>query len=218
MILVADGQSKLTTMGRRISRRILSGERLRTRLLSTAALFLLIASASELWVDSEPSFFSRVTRSPISWLVLLALSVLLASLYAIDYLRIHSTFRIGALFVAPICTGFDIGVMYLITFALYVLVGDLAWEDIFASGYLLYIAIPLVLGEFTLSSLLSHQLEEVKNLRDRAKKALKRAKKLTEDFKSMSREFPIPEVPDDNRWIDYRPEKTSPPELDEDDQ
>lgn len=51
------------------------------------------------------------------------------------------------------------------------------------------------------------QREITRSLRDKAREILKSVEKISEDLKSMAKEFPIPEVPDDDRWKDYRPKR-----------
>lgn len=53
------------------------------------------------------------------------------------------------------------------------------------------------------------QLEIAKQLHERAKEQGKRIEKMVEDMKSLFKEFPIPEVPDDDRWKKYRPEEVN---------
>jgi len=51
------------------------------------------------------------------------------------------------------------------------------------------------------------QLETARSLRDRANEIRKRAEKISEDLKNLFKAFPIPDVPDDDKWKDYRPEE-----------
>ncbi len=166
--------------------RWLTGDRYRGLALSIAAVIIIISTSSELWPLATDSLFNIIISISYSWVIPLSFTIFLFLLYLVDYYRIVNKKTGRVIILALICTILDITLIYTFTYLSYAILFGLSISiESFSSQWnLLYLILPVIIGEFTLSTRASSQLETARRLHKDAQDLLqeiRRERKLRAD-------------------------------------
>ena len=156
--------------------RLLSIEKVIRVLLAFAGLLGFVASSSELWLTSSLSFFSKLPDLPNGLLTPGILFFILVSLYCENWKRTCERWDWkSGIGYGLISAGVDVLIMCLVTYGVYLGINELTIVTLPISWKLLYLAVPLSIGEFALTSMISKLLQKTISLE----------KKIDEDGRSL---------------------------------
>jgi len=148
-----------------LRQRLFSTEKGIRVLLAFAGLLGFVASSSELWLTSSLSFFSRIPDLPDGLLTPVILFFVLVILYCENWKRICERWDWkSGIGYGLISAGGDVLIMCLVTYGLYLGIGELTSVTLPISWKLLYLAVPLSIGEFALTSMISNLLQKIISL------------------------------------------------------
>ena len=152
-----------------------TGNRLKGLALSAAAVSVIIVSASELWHTNQESIFNQISSARLNWIIPSSLWILLFILYAIDYSQYDRISKMKTFSLGAISAFLDAFIVYSYSFCFYALLFSLEFTFL---GYIMqwnlfYLALPVIIGEFTLSERASSQLEKARRLHEEASELLK---------------------------------------------
>ena len=187
------------------------GELLRTRfglsekgprvLLGFVALFLLVATSSELWFSNQDSFFNKsgLITSPVFPTVVTFLLILLQ---CFNWKRISGKLAIGDMVeYGLLCAAGDILLMAGVTLIVYVGIGEMLPLDLNQYWKIFYLGIALAAGEFALSSMISGLLKKAIALKLEVDDSRRHLDALVEEAKELSAPV-LPDSIDDKKVID----------------
>jgi len=162
--------------------------------LAFAGFLLLVSSSSELWFGESPSVFQNIPPYPYGLVLPTILSLFLFLFHSLNWRMLHQE-KLTAF--APLygflCTIVDVSVMLVLVVLVYSAIGQsyvvngLASLDMDTLCKVLYLAVPLALGEFTLSSALSSELRKARELEKRLEASLKKLDKIVSDWSESER-------------------------------
>ena len=155
-----DLQPHFTARGE-IKARFWSSDKAGRVLLAIAGLLGFIPSANELWLRNEEGFFTRFTSFGGAITFACVFAFLLFIFYCMNWYRITSQAISGSMLAyALISAVLDILVMTVVVFGVYFAVGEITLETFNSSWKLLYIVVPLAIGEFALTSIVTRLLRK----------------------------------------------------------
>ncbi len=171
--------------------------------LAFAALILLYATSSELWFGDIEPFFDLLAPFPVLLIFPILLYFVLFLLYYYDWNQV--TFKempyVG-IFFGLISATIDCILMYSIVFSVYWFLGN-PIGLIISPWKLLYLAIPLAIGEFSLSSIISQERRKAKELQKRLEESMKEVDSLVQTLKEIEKGSSIPPRISDARLEKY---------------
>jgi signal transduction histidine kinase len=175
-----------------------NAERFRGLGLSIAALFVILATSSELWPTNDDSFFSLIPTNEIGIAIVFLLFLLLFFLYILDLHRFCVSTRKTLIIVLSFLFSLaDVGIFYTIGSFLYGSLFVQGVERFFTMWEILFIGLPLLIGEFTLSSRASKRLEEAKELYKKTQRLLEKAQEDDREIEERKKKKgPRPKLPE----------------------
>lgn len=144
-------------------------DRSNSLIIGFAAIFILVASSSELWFSSDVSLFKELPNYPVNLIGLAAIFIMLFLLNCVDWQkRTRDDSLSKAACFAFLSTITESMLSFLWVMITYLSIGELHQMPIQEYWNLLYIALPVLLVELSLSSTVSRQLIEARELKRRA--------------------------------------------------
>lgn len=165
---------------------------------------MFVASASELWLNSPNGVLNSIPPWPVGLIFPCLLSLILAILYGTEWTRMGNKAGTGShVLFSVLCTIGDVIIMGFMTLFVYWTIGDITLGTFLDIWKLLYIAIPVTIGQFSLSSVLSHQIRRIKKIKQDIIAVKKKLKQELEELQRISESLSQKTVPDREKQVKY---------------